>query len=283
MISLQRLRNQKNIPSGFTGTKREVLELRLLKAKRDDKLKPLFKAAPWKPAKKHLRVESCLKCAYCESPMEAQHGDVEHFRPKSIWWWLAMCYDNYLLSCQICNQVYKGDKFPPLDATGGALGEPIVNINDSDATLKGLFGTLGPDPLAITAGRTLKTYLDDCKKEKPLLIHPGHEKPEDFIVYAVLPPAGPVKGRVMVLPRKAAHKARIVACEDCFGINREELCEQRWLRYTILEATWNAWSQVSAAQKPLLLPILAEHLLPAQPFAGMSRYYVREVWKVPGL
>ena len=283
MISLQRVRTPEGIPAGFSGTKREALELRLLKAKRDDKLKPLFKAAPWKPAKQQLRVESCLKCAYCESIMEAQHGDVEHFRPKSIWWWLAMCYDNYLLSCQICNQVYKGDKFPPLDASGGALGEPTVSSGDADATLQGLLGTLGPDPLSITTGRTLQSYLDDCKKEKPLLIHPSHEKPEDFIIYEVLPPAGPVKGRVMVRPRKPAHKARIAACEDCFGINRETLCEQRWLRYTILETAWKAWDQVSAAQKSLILPILADNLRPEQALAGMARYFVREVWKVPGV
>ena len=40
------------------------------------------------------------------------YGDVEHFRPKSKYWWLAYCYENYLYSCQMCNQRYKKAEFP---------------------------------------------------------------------------------------------------------------------------------------------------------------------------
>jgi len=282
MISLKRVRTATGIPAGFCDKKREALELRLLKAKRDGQLSPLFKAAPWKSAKKQLRVESFIKCAYCESVAEAQHGDVEHFRPKSLWWWLSMCYDNYLLSCQICNQVYKGDKFP-MGAGGKTQSEPVVNPGDTEAALKTLFGTFAPDPISTTTGRTLQSYLDDCVKEKPLLIHPCQENPEDYFVYEAVPPAGPIKGSVMVRPRKPTHKPRIEACEECFGINREELCEQRYSRYEILETTWRAWDQAASAGKADIVKILALMLHPEQPFVGMSRYFVCEVWKVPGL
>ena len=57
----------------------------------------------WKKAKPRLKAESFGKCAYCDSPAGAvTHSDVEHFRPKSIYWWLAYCFDNYLYACQIC-------------------------------------------------------------------------------------------------------------------------------------------------------------------------------------
>jgi uncharacterized protein (TIGR02646 family) len=52
-------------------------------------------------------------CIYCEQHLpENDRGDVEHFRPKSLYRWLAYAFDNYLLSCSICNRQLKKDKFP---------------------------------------------------------------------------------------------------------------------------------------------------------------------------
>ena len=52
-------------------------------------------------------------CVYCQQYLpENDRGDVEHFRPKSIYHWLAYAFDNYLLSCGICNRVLKRDHFP---------------------------------------------------------------------------------------------------------------------------------------------------------------------------
>jgi uncharacterized protein (TIGR02646 family) len=65
------------------------------------------------------------KCCFCESSLHAQHGDVEHFRPKGGWkqtdtdklssvgyYWLAYDWDNLFLSCQKCNQTFKKNFFP---------------------------------------------------------------------------------------------------------------------------------------------------------------------------
>lgn len=41
------------------------------------------------------------KCAFCEQKAEVLA--VEHFRPKSIYYWLAYSWDNLLLACQKCN------------------------------------------------------------------------------------------------------------------------------------------------------------------------------------
>ncbi len=48
-------------------------------------------------------------CAYCltERPL-----DLEHFRPKTGYWWLAYEAENYLLGCTACNRDRKGTQFP---------------------------------------------------------------------------------------------------------------------------------------------------------------------------
>lgn len=48
------------------------------------------------------------KCAYCEQKVEQYN--VEHYRPKSIYYWLAFSWDNLILACPYCN-FYKGIKF----------------------------------------------------------------------------------------------------------------------------------------------------------------------------
>lgn len=50
------------------------------------------------------------KCAYCERPL-GDSGDIDHFRPKSLYPWLAFEWVNLLYACKTCNQS-KSDKFP---------------------------------------------------------------------------------------------------------------------------------------------------------------------------
>jgi len=54
-------------------------------------------------------------CAWCQCDLHVAPGDVEHFRPKSLYWWLAYDFNNYLLSCPTCN-TRKGWAFPLLNA-----------------------------------------------------------------------------------------------------------------------------------------------------------------------
>jgi uncharacterized protein (TIGR02646 family) len=42
------------------------------------------------------------KCAFCEQLVE--QTQVEHYRPKSIYYWLAFSWDNLILACPRCNQ-----------------------------------------------------------------------------------------------------------------------------------------------------------------------------------
>lgn len=111
------------------------------------KLTPAF-PSDWSAFKSEFTEAQNGKCGFCEGPVLGLHyGDVEHFRPKSevseldesdpdswgreeAWkstvvgrtfkgkptkpgyWWLAYEWNNYLLSCQVCNQQWKGSLFP---------------------------------------------------------------------------------------------------------------------------------------------------------------------------
>jgi hypothetical protein len=80
----------------------------------------------WKIAKPALKKLFHNKCAYCESQVgSTRYGNVDHFRPKrdaagldksdidpEHYWWLAYDWDNYLLSCPVCNQKWKLAYFP---------------------------------------------------------------------------------------------------------------------------------------------------------------------------
>jgi hypothetical protein len=100
----------------------------------------------WKEYKAVFSQAQYGKCGYCEAQViGGQHGDVEHFAPKGeVWeldenapgseipylssvkgrkhivvceqgyWWLAYDWSNYLLSCAICNESWKGAIFPVL-------------------------------------------------------------------------------------------------------------------------------------------------------------------------
>jgi uncharacterized protein (TIGR02646 family) len=70
------------------------------------------------------------KCAYCECKISRQYNDVEHFRPKSHYYWLGHEWKNLLYSCPRCNRSYKKIKFPL------AVGSVQANSPTDDITLE---------------------------------------------------------------------------------------------------------------------------------------------------
>lgn len=50
------------------------------------------------------------KCVYCERRINDEYFPIEHYRPKSLYYWLAYSWDNLLLSCTKCN-TKKSNKF----------------------------------------------------------------------------------------------------------------------------------------------------------------------------
>jgi uncharacterized protein (TIGR02646 family) len=173
MIPLERERSAQAVAAKYRGKGKHARDLELLQIQRDILRGTLtqhsFRAAFWKEAKTQLRKESADKCAYCEATTAiVAHGDVEHFRPKSVYWWLAYTYDNYLYACQICNQSYKNDAFPT--AGPAPLAAPVVDAQATDADLQQLVGRLSPDPLATTAGYELTHYEQEHQRVKYLIV-----------------------------------------------------------------------------------------------------------------
>lgn len=62
------------------------------------------------------------KCAFCETYCEQLH--VEHYRPKSKYYWLAYSWDNLLLACPTCN-TNKNNKFE-------VFNRPVCYFDDTD-------------------------------------------------------------------------------------------------------------------------------------------------------
>ena len=86
------------------------------------------------------------KCVWCETVVGVEAPpEIDHYRPKSGYYWLMFSWSNMLLSCRACN-TQKGSSFPLEDESQRARH---------------------PD--------------DDIRRERPLLINPTLEEPGEHI------------------------------------------------------------------------------------------------------
>lgn len=276
MIQLKRTRTARDL-AGFTGAALQTRLGKLLQyyyeagATGRVDFKPKTRQV-WPKAKAQLRKESFGKCAYCEADTAVvAHGDVEHFRPKSDYWWLAYCYDNYTFSCQVCNQVHKGDKF---GVNGARLAAPALPaaLPLDPAVLARLTAGLCPDPAAVTDEQVMQHFaVEDAD-----LVHPYLDDPERYFAWKAIPDTQ----EVLVVPRTTSVRARraVQAAEDVLGLNREELRRLRWIAYEELETLALALQEgnFTDARKQTLLLRLRRHARSDRPFAAMRRFYLKD-------
>ncbi|QXH53398.1 hypothetical protein KSS94_09885 [Pseudomonas fakonensis] len=226
----------------------------------------------WKTAKKQLKKESHDKCAYCEADTAAvAHGDVEHFRPKSLYWWLAYCYDNYTFSCQICNQSYKSDNFTII---GPRLAAPVIPVAKPTITrtLEVLVSSLCPDP-AKTNDAAIQALFSTEDADLP---NPYIDNPEHYFAWRVIPETEEVW---LVPPAGDPDAARAVASAvSTLGLNRVELLRLRWQAYDGLETSVLAFQESSASdeKKQEMLVRIRRQAGDARPFAGMKRFFLKQ-------
>lgn len=272
MISLNRKRTAAAIKAIYRGAEKRERDKELMFAQRaflkDPTKKVQFKSTFWKNAKVQLKKESNGKCAYCEANTEVvAHGDVEHYRPKSIYWWLAYTYDNYLYACQICNQIFKSDNFP----IGGTLfPSPNITATTGDSAIEALAGSISPDPIDVSLNYTLQMYLDAHISEQAFLLNPYFDDPAQVIAYE----ADDVKEEVTIIPVNAAAKPYIKAMEDFYGINRIELKNFRYFIFTKFRAFKKAHAALTDVEtkkevKKQIDDMKSDRYL----FAGMNRYF----------
>lgn len=267
MIQLTRDRTAGVVPVGFTApgmakTARDLLDLHLVGDKP--------KSSVWKAAKGRLKAESAGKCGYCEGKAShVAHGDVEHFRPKDIYWWLAYCYDNYVYSCQICNQSFKSTHFPH---TAAMLAAPQIPAGATSAQLDAIASAMFPDPLDAVA---VAAFEAAAKAELPDLPDPYGDDPEPLFLWE----ADDALREVRILPRDQQAVPAHAAVETFLGLNREEL---RLWRYEIYDVASMFIEIVESAQVPQQLRSDCETRLTRMmstdgEFAAMVRYFVRTV------
>jgi uncharacterized protein (TIGR02646 family) len=103
-------------------------------------------------------------CIFCQQKLTIATGNedarsVEHFRPKSLYWWLAYSWDNLFSVCIKCNNE-KGDKFD-------CFNPRITNIRTSDLA-------------------NIHTLAADYQvAENPKLLHPELDEPETHLKYTL--------------------------------------------------------------------------------------------------
>lgn len=105
--------------------------------------------------KKDLKDLYHHKCCYCEQRIEASH--VEHYRPKSLYWWLAYSWDNLLYICPTCN-TNKLNHFEIANEKANYEASDLENIH----TLCAIYN----------------------EKEKPSLLNPEHDNFENIWVFS---------------------------------------------------------------------------------------------------
>ncbi len=285
MIRLTRIRSESAIHHNFYGEKKKEFEKELLLNQRciqrrgTGKHDFKGKGKRWGQAKEQLFVETRGKCAYCEATTKTvSHGNVEHYRPKSIYWWLVYCYDNYLAACEICNQNFKGNHFP---IQNQKMQGPTIYSNTTDDAIAKQAGMIAPDPLNETE---VNKFIRLHQQEHPLLINPYFDDPAEYFAWR----ADNVLREVEITPNSENFQVQVVvntenpevepiatASIEYYGLNRIELKNCRYNIYRhyrthkqILES-----EQISPEDRSQIGHTIEGMKAPKAEFAGMIRYF----------
>ncbi|MBI5498578.1 MAG: HNH endonuclease [Deltaproteobacteria bacterium] len=190
----------------------------------------------WSEVKGGLYEAQGRKCCYCESRVEERYNDVEHFRPKSTYWWLAYELKNLFFSCANCNRG-KGDNFP---VSGRRL-----------------------------AKRRLPWFRSAWRQEAALIICPdGLEGalPEDHVTFRQ------VGGRWLIVGLSPRGKATIKACQldrDDLNLLRQEHVSD------VLEPALLRWKVARPSERRRREKELCDHAHPQRRFSGLALAFLR--------
>ena len=201
---------------------------------KDDKFKL------WKEdtVKKFLHESQHRKCCYCER-IRDQKGDcdVEHFRPKSKYWWLVYDWNNLLISCKKCNQ-RKGVKFPLQNNSKKAVNE--------------------------------KTNI---KEESPILINPLTENPEDFIIYHIPENDEPLMMKAIGKCKRGDKTINeLTGINDLELLQERAKCFRNYnFYYKILSL------KKDEKIKSVIYKAIKRHMESSSTFAGLARFYFNKV------
>ena len=202
--------------------------------------------------KNRLLSDQHSKCCYCERHREIRYeSDVEHFRPKTNvsddadhpgYWWLAYDWENLLISCSNCNRRHKRNQFP---------------------LFEGSFRARGPE--------------DDLEAERPILINPTREDPEEFIGYVWDPEVAIV--RLTDSPNETNRRGSMNA--GILGLNRSALMVERGRHLVALSKAAVAYQLAVAQNNAHLIgdakETIREYTKEEREFSGFAKFYFRSV------
>ncbi len=183
------------------------------------------------------------KCAFCECDTSVGAAyDIEHFRPKILYYWLCYEWTNLLLSCQVCNRYYKQAHFPLEKESNRVKIHPLKQ------------GKFDKEACHI-ADPTLKA-------EKRLLLHPALDLPSEHLMFLKDGSAASLteKGRISI---------------EKYGLNRDELIFARKeillnIQDTILSEYEESDPSETRIKKEIkkILKSLSNHKNANKPFTG---------------
>jgi len=274
MIKLERVRTKKAIPSTFRGKTPRNRVIALMKTARKQLANgsaiSLEIESKWSNTKNQLLVETHNKCAYCESDVTTvSFGDVEHYRPKSVYWWLAYVYDNYLASCAICNQRFKGKKF---EFSGNAIPFPPLTTATTDAEIAELASQLIPDPLD---GVAIAAFEEIHRVEAPLIPNPYIDDPEPIFNWEVF--EGSEEVEVVANLAFPGSGMIVDACERIYGLNRPQLKRRRFERFRFYKTLLKTLDDLPPAASSRLdvEELLESFKKPNSEYTAMVRFFDR--------
>ncbi|UOA28228.1 HNH endonuclease [Pseudosulfitobacter sp. DSM 107133] len=231
------------------------------------------------------------KCAYCESKIAgSQDTDVEHYRPKKGvteadeagvahpgYWWLAMRWENLVLSCQHCNQSRSYHVIIP---------DGLETEDDLRAFLerqpKTRAGKLNAFPVEGNAWVTDEG--GDLATENPLILNPVDMDPDDHLEWVLFQGASTVRAKGGSAVGEATRKI--------LGLNRRWLEEDRRIRLLEMRrlrnrliAKLNKWLEADSSVLAEVYQAAAQEVIDdlramtdeKQPFAGMARAFLSQV------
>lgn len=247
-----------------------------------------FQAYRSRVVREALREMFHGKCAYCESKIAgSQDTDIEHYRPKKGvseakkagvdhpgYWWLAMDWDNLVLSCMHCNQtrsslvIIPDDLETEADLVAFLTSQPLSRAGKLNA-----FPTEGNVWVTDAGG--------DLADEVPLILNPVDVDPEAHLDWVLLEGAATVRAKG---DSPAGEATRTI-----LGLNRRwleedrrvHLLEMREDRNDIIEAI-NNWLEAHDADEQARWKRFADRAIdrlvrrtePPLPFAGMARAFL---------
>ncbi|GAB5448511.1 HNH endonuclease [Gymnodinialimonas sp.] len=247
-----------------------------------------FQAYRDRDVREALREMFKGKCAYCESKIAgSQDTDIEHYRPKRGvseakkagvdhpgYWWLAMVWENLVLSCQHCNQVRSSLVIIPDDVKTQA--ELVAFLQDPPLSRAGklnAFPTEGDIWITDAGG--------DLADEVPLILNPVDVDPEPHLDWVLFQGAATVRAKN---ESPAGEATRTI-----LGLNRRWLEEDRRIhllemredRNDIIQAI-NNWLETEDPVDQQRWKDFADRAIErlwrrtggGQPFSGMAKAFL---------